>query len=89
MIFPSKHSGLLTLLCREKRVRFPKGKKVKQGDHVLEPSEELPGWKDPRLAAKDRAIRRNKFTSELLNDESNDFVSDVRKAEVEYEVTMK
>ncbi|PIM97569.1 putative protein involved in protein-protein interaction, contains polyproline-binding GYF domain [Handroanthus impetiginosus] len=69
----------------EKRVRFPKGKKSKQGDYVTESvGEDIPSWKDPRLAARDRAIRRNTITAELLNDENNDLVPDIRKAEVQY-----
>ncbi|KAK6156819.1 hypothetical protein DH2020_011067 [Rehmannia glutinosa] len=69
----------------EKRVRFPKGKKLKQGDYVTDSlGEDIPSWKNPRLAATDRAIRRNKITAELLNDENNDFEPDIRKAEVQY-----
>ncbi|KAK4438191.1 hypothetical protein Salat_0153300 [Sesamum alatum] len=70
----------------EKRVRFPKGKKVKQGDYVTDSlGEEIPSWKDPRLAARDRSIRRSKITAELLDDENNDLLPDIRKAEVRYE----
>ncbi|KAI3445729.1 hypothetical protein Pfo_002394 [Paulownia fortunei] len=69
----------------EKRVRFPKGKKLKQGDYVTDSlGADIPSWKDPRLAARDRATRRNMITAELLNDENNDFVPDIRKAEVRY-----
>ncbi|XP_051147199.1 uncharacterized protein LOC127262527 [Andrographis paniculata] len=69
----------------EKRVRFPKGKKLKQGDYVTESAAEvIPGYKDPRLAAKDRATRRNKITEELLNDEHSDYTNNIRKAEVHY-----
>lgn len=46
--------------------------------------EDIPSWKDPRLAARDRASRRNKITAELLNDENNDFVPNIQKAEVQY-----
>lgn len=65
---------------------------MKQGDYVTDPlGENIPSGKDPRLAARDRAVRRNKITEELfnekfLNDENYGFVPDVRKAEVQYQV---
>ncbi|CAA0819891.1 CD2-binding protein-related [Striga hermonthica] len=40
----------------EKRVRFPKGKKIKGGDFVRDESgEDIPKFKDPKSAASDRA----------------------------------
>ncbi|KZV22761.1 hypothetical protein F511_05393, partial [Dorcoceras hygrometricum] len=70
----------------EKRVRFPKGKKIKQGDYVLDSAnEDVRRGREARLAAKERAMRRTKINAELLNDESNDLVPDIRKAEVQYE----
>ncbi|XP_073065792.1 uncharacterized protein [Primulina eburnea] len=69
----------------EKRVRFPKGKKIKQGDYVIDSAiEDVPSGKEARLAAQDRAMRRTKINAELLNDENNDLVPDIRKAEVQY-----
>ncbi|KAG8368679.1 hypothetical protein BUALT_Bualt15G0070800 [Buddleja alternifolia] len=69
----------------EKRVRFPKGKKLKQGDVVTDLfGEDVTSRKDARLAATDRAMRRNKITAELLNDENIDLGTDIKKAEVEY-----
>ncbi|CAI9786195.1 unnamed protein product [Fraxinus pennsylvanica] len=73
----------------EKRVRFPKGKKVKLGDYVFEdaPSKDVPNWSDPHLAAKERTVRRNKIAEELLDDENRDFLPDITKAEVQYKDT--
>ncbi|KAL2537042.1 CD2-binding protein-related [Forsythia ovata] len=70
----------------EKRVRFPKGKKVKSGDYVFEDSlsKDVPNWSDPRLAAKERTMRRSKIAEELLDDENRDFLPDITKAEVHY-----
>ncbi|XP_009628293.1 uncharacterized protein LOC107759438 [Nicotiana tabacum] len=69
----------------QKRVRFPKGKKVKQGDNTIEGREDLPsGWRDPRLAAKERSVRRNQITAELLDEENEGEIADISRAEVEY-----
>ncbi|XP_059309458.1 uncharacterized protein LOC132060432 [Lycium ferocissimum] len=71
---------------RQKRVRFPKGKKVKQGDNTVDGREDKPsGWRDPRLAAKERSVRRNQITAELLDEENEGEVADISRAEVEYE----
>ncbi|KAG6652002.1 uncharacterized protein LOC122313724 isoform X1 [Carya illinoinensis] len=71
----------------QKRVRFPKGKKVKPGDEGVDrgqadeaPSEVL----NPRLAAKERAKRRNQITAELFTEESRGIINDVTAAEVAY-----
>ncbi|KAJ8562853.1 hypothetical protein K7X08_031305 [Anisodus acutangulus] len=70
----------------QKRVRFPKGKKVKQGDNTVDGREDNPsGCRDPRLAAKDRLVRRNQITAELLDEENEGEVADISRAEVEYE----
>ncbi|KAL3617272.1 hypothetical protein CASFOL_038817 [Castilleja foliolosa] len=70
---------------REKRAKFPKGKKIKQGDYVVDSlGGEIPSWKDPRSAASFRAARRNKVPPELLNVENTDLVPSIRKAEVQY-----
>lgn len=72
-------------MCRPKKVRFPKGKKVKVVDDV--PAEKgvedggVPGWSvDPRLAAKERAMKRR-----LIND-GGGVLDDVSAAEINYEV---
>ncbi|XP_030459143.2 SUPPRESSOR OF ABI3-5 [Syzygium oleosum] len=74
----------------QKRVRFPKGKKVKPGDEaavrlpVVE--EEVPSdARDARLAAKERASRRNQITAELLGEDSRGIANDISSAEVAYE----
>lgn len=68
-------------------MRFPKGKKVKQGDYVTDSlGEDAASQKAARLAARDRAVRRTNITTELLNDEINDSVPDISKAEVRYKV---
>lgn len=72
-------------------MRFPKGKKVKQGDYVVDAvGEDIPVPKNPRLAARDRAVVRNKFEKELAEEYTNaetfGFATDVRKAEVQYQV---
>ncbi|XP_059648066.1 uncharacterized protein LOC132294287 [Cornus florida] len=73
----------------QKRVRFPKGKKVKPGVEVVDlraedgPSSKL---KDPRLAAKDRATRRSKMTTELFSEENRGMLPEISAAEVQYEV---
>ncbi|KAK9286794.1 hypothetical protein L1049_015199 [Liquidambar formosana] len=64
----------------QKRVRFPKGKKVKPGVEVVDTAKPVDGPSDrmePRLAAKERAKRRNQITAELFCDDS--------LAEVNYE----
>ncbi|KAJ4832388.1 hypothetical protein Tsubulata_009526 [Turnera subulata] len=60
---------------KQKRVRFPKGKKVKPGEEPVAwtPDEEGPSDKaDPRKAAKERANRRSQITTELFDEEAND-----------------
>ncbi|XP_043719338.1 CD2 antigen cytoplasmic tail-binding protein 2 isoform X2 [Telopea speciosissima] len=72
----------------QKKVRFPKGKKVKVGDEVANVSkdEEVPGeGKTARLAAKERAKRRNQITAELFSEEGSAGFTDVLAAEVHYE----
>lgn len=57
------------------------------GDYVHNSSGQdiISNAKDPRLVSKERAMRRNKVTAELL-DEEHDFVPDIRRAEVQYQV---
>ncbi|KAJ8564867.1 hypothetical protein K7X08_001327 [Anisodus acutangulus] len=70
----------------QKRVRFPKGKKVRQVDNTVDGREDKPsGWRDPRLAAKERSVRRNQITAELLDEENEGEVADISRAEVGYE----
>ncbi|XP_039157883.1 CD2 antigen cytoplasmic tail-binding protein 2 isoform X1 [Eucalyptus grandis] len=74
----------------QKRVRFPKGKKVKPGDEaaVKRPVVEDKGpsdAKDARLAAKERASRRSQITAELFSEDSRGGANDISSAEVAYE----
>lgn len=93
--------GLFAHLRREKRVRFPKGKKVKNDDDAklkLEVKEtdaldqNIPVGKNARLAARNRAVFRNvekELKEEYIDNDTETFgfATDVRKAEVEYEVS--
>ncbi|KAK7302522.1 hypothetical protein RJT34_13413 [Clitoria ternatea] len=74
-----------------KRVRFPKGKKVKPGDEVVDignVKEEEEGAIDltnPQAAAKERAKHRNQFTAELFSEENGGILNNLSAAEVMYE----
>jgi len=74
-------------LHRAKRVRFPKGKKVKSGDEVVDKGNVEEGEVDlmnPQVAAKaakERANQRNQFTAELFSEDTG-----LSVAEVTYEV---
>uniref|UniRef100_A0A6N2MPM6 OCRE domain-containing protein n=1 Tax=Salix viminalis TaxID=40686 RepID=A0A6N2MPM6_SALVM len=72
-------------ISKQKKVRFPKGKKVKTGDETVDRSkaeEEGPSErKDPRLAAKERALLRNEITAQIFCEDTND----ASAAEVAYE----
>ncbi|KAL6964286.1 hypothetical protein U1Q18_035343 [Sarracenia purpurea var. burkii] len=72
----------------QKRVRFPKGKKVKPGNEkvdVWQKSEDGPSESaHARLAAKERAMQRNQITAELLSEENRGMVHDISAAEVQY-----
>ncbi|ESW20410.1 hypothetical protein PHAVU_006G206700 [Phaseolus vulgaris] len=74
-----------------KRVRFPKGKKVKPGDEVVDKGNVEEGEVDimnPRVAAKaakERANQRNQFTAELLSEGTGGIGIDFSVAEVTYE----
>ncbi|THG02772.1 hypothetical protein TEA_002792 [Camellia sinensis var. sinensis] len=74
----------------QKRVRFPKGKKVKPGNEkvdVWKPSEDLTSEQvDARNAAKERAMQRNQITAELLSEENRGMLHDISAAEVRYEI---
>ncbi|XP_022141936.1 CD2 antigen cytoplasmic tail-binding protein 2 [Momordica charantia] len=72
----------------QKRVRFPKGKKVKPGDAFVDKgkAEESPkDLTDPRFAAKERAKRRNQMTADLFSEENRGLVNNISAAEVTYE----
>lgn len=75
---------------RQKRVRFPKGKKIKSGDEVVDVgphTEDGPSEvKDPHLAAKERALRRTQITAKLLEEENAGMLHDISAAEEHYEV---
>ncbi|KAI9180127.1 hypothetical protein LWI28_001491 [Acer negundo] len=75
----------------QKRVRFPKGKKVKAGDEVVVVVDKVkavadgPGdLHDPRFAAKERANRRNLMTFELCSEERGN-INDISVAEMTYQ----
>ncbi|KAL1336252.1 hypothetical protein AAHE18_10G048800 [Arachis hypogaea] len=73
-----------------KRVRFPKGKKVKPGEEVVvekakAEEEEPTDLLNPQVAAKERAKRRTQITSELFTDDTGGASNDVTAAEVTYE----
>lgn len=78
-------------LCRAKRVRFPKGKKVRPGDEVVlvekgKAEEDENDLTNPRNAAKERAKRRSQITTELFSEDSRGIANDISAAEVRYEV---
>ncbi|CAL0309509.1 unnamed protein product [Lupinus luteus] len=76
-----------------KRVRFPKGKKVKQGDEVVntqkfEGEEDATDLIDPIAvanAAKERSKRRHQSTADLFIEESETALNDLSEAEESYE----
>ena len=79
---------------RPKRVRFPKGKKVKPAaeeavvvvDRGPAENDDPTDLMNPRAAAKERAKRRTQFTAELFTEESRGILNDVAAAEVDYKV---
>lgn len=78
------------MLCwlgfREKKARFPKGRKTKRGDDFSElEQDELATSRRAQQAAKERAQRRNqKREQDLLLRDSDP--ADIFGAEVDYEV---
>ncbi|KAJ7946718.1 CD2 antigen cytoplasmic tail-binding protein 2 [Quillaja saponaria] len=72
----------------QKRVRFPKGKKVKSGEEIVDKGN---AENDPndllnrRVVAKARAKRRNQMTAELFSQENRGILNDISAAEVTYE----
>jgi len=76
----------MNLLYSAKRVRFPKGKKGKPVEVIVEKviaEEDVNDLSNPAVAAKERVKRRNQITAELISDE-NGGISKV--AEVTYKV---
>uniref|UniRef100_A0A7N1A080 OCRE domain-containing protein n=2 Tax=Kalanchoe fedtschenkoi TaxID=63787 RepID=A0A7N1A080_KALFE len=72
----------------QKRVKFPKGKKVKSGDQYVAPAPEIKvptAPVEPHLAATERAQRRSQLTTELFIEEHRGLPNDITAAEVEYE----
>ncbi|GMY05409.1 SUPPRESSOR OF ABI3-5 [Fagus crenata] len=71
-----------------KRVRFPKGKKVKPAatEELGRAENDDPNdLSNPRFAAKERAKRRSQITAELIAEESSSgILNDVAAAEVSY-----
>ncbi|KAE9591847.1 hypothetical protein Lalb_Chr20g0123041 [Lupinus albus] len=76
-----------------KRVRFPKGKKVKQGDEVVS-TQKFEGEEDANdlinpiaaaNAAKERSKRRNQSTADLFIEKSETALNDLSEAEESYE----
>ncbi|KVH93428.1 hypothetical protein Ccrd_004520, partial [Cynara cardunculus var. scolymus] len=77
-----------------KRVRFPKGKKVKPEDEVVaaivppvaeDESKEL---QDTQVVAKARLKRRHQDKAELINEENGDLLDVVAAAEMQYEAIL-
>ncbi|XP_039014561.1 uncharacterized protein LOC120144599 [Hibiscus syriacus] len=72
----------------QKRVRFPKGKKVKPGEEVpnrVDIEDGSGDLKDLHLAAKERSKRRSQITTELFAEDGRGMLNDVTGAEVSYE----
>ncbi|KAI3742525.1 hypothetical protein L1987_60209 [Smallanthus sonchifolius] len=75
---------------RQKRVRFPKGKKVKPEDEVVanvpQVAEDEPdGLNDTQLVAKARSKRRNQNKAGLDTEATGDLLDDVAASEMHYE----
>ncbi|KAL4588517.1 hypothetical protein LXL04_001408 [Taraxacum kok-saghyz] len=76
----------------QKKVRFPKGRKVKSGDEVVAPAplpqiaeDEPTELQDTQLVAKARSKRRNQDKAGLNIDENGDLLDVVAAAEMHYE----
>ncbi|XP_057525631.1 uncharacterized protein LOC130805048 [Amaranthus tricolor] len=76
----------------QKRVRFPKGKKVKASEApepvaAKEKDEEAApaDLSDPRIAAKERARRRSQMTTQLFTEDGEVELSRINSAEVQYQ----
>ncbi|KAK6945724.1 hypothetical protein RJ641_013268 [Dillenia turbinata] len=72
----------------QKKVRFPKGKKVKHEEEPVTTSAAEPDpddLTDPRVAAKERAKRRSQMTAQLFTEDNREGFHDISIAEVDYE----
>ncbi|GMN49431.1 hypothetical protein TIFTF001_018588 [Ficus carica] len=69
----------------QKKVRFPKGKKVRPGYEPVESRKDDTPLTDARIAAKERSRRRSQMTTELFGEDSRGIVKDISTAEVAYE----
>lgn len=71
-----------------KRVRFPKGKKVKPGNEKVDawkpPEEETAEQIAARKAAKERSMRRNQIAADLFTEENRGMLPDITAAEEQY-----
>lgn len=75
--------------CRQKKVRFPKGKKVKDAEEVagIQGPDADGGPSNlpvPRRAAEERARRRVQMNNQIINEERDD--NDIAAAEIAYQV---
>ncbi|KAJ7968189.1 CD2 antigen cytoplasmic tail-binding protein 2 [Quillaja saponaria] len=71
----------------QKRVRFPKGRKVKSVDEVMDKGnaeDDSSDLMNPRFVAKARTKRRNQMASELCSEENRGIFNDISAAEVTY-----
>lgn len=78
-------------MCRQKRVRFPKGKKIKTGETVVDEQHDkvIPDkLADPQSAALERAKRRSEIAEEMFDDDNRGIIHDISRAEVQYEVNI-
>jgi hypothetical protein len=76
-------------LYSAKRPRFPKGKKGKPVDVIVEKvivEENVNDLSNPVVAAKERMKRRNRITAELLSEENGVISNNISAAEVKYKV---
>ncbi|KAK9060294.1 hypothetical protein SSX86_020998 [Deinandra increscens subsp. villosa] len=74
----------------QKRVRFPKGKKVKPGDEVVAnvpqvAEDETDGLNETQVVAKARSKRRNQNRAGLDIEATGDLLHDVAASEMQYE----
>ncbi|KAI7745437.1 hypothetical protein M8C21_015025, partial [Ambrosia artemisiifolia] len=80
----------ISSFLKEKRVRFPKGKKVKFNDEVVvntpQVAEDEPAeLNDTQLVAKARSKRRNQNRAGLEIEATGDLLDDVAASEMQYE----
>jgi CD2 antigen cytoplasmic tail-binding protein 2 len=86
---PADDDGLNNNNPPQKRVRFPKGKKMKNVEEVvdiIQRNEDIPSdVKDPQLVAKERSLLRAQNNAKLLEEENVGMLSDISIAEELYE----